>query len=77
MSREGQRSCEGSGAQILWGVAEGMGWLSLEKRRLREDVMALYNCLEGDWSVVGVSSSNRMRGDDGLKLHQGRFQVRY
>ena len=54
-----------------------MGWLSLEKRRLREDVMALYNCLEGDWSVVGVSSSNRMRGDDGLKLHQGRFQVRY
>ena len=22
---EGQRSCEGSGAQVLWGVAEGTG----------------------------------------------------
>jgi len=25
VSREGQRSCEGSGAQVLWGTAEGTG----------------------------------------------------
>ena len=25
MSREGQRSCEGSGAQVCWGAAEGTG----------------------------------------------------
>jgi len=25
VSREGQRKCEGSGAQILWGTAEGTG----------------------------------------------------
>ena len=25
MSREGQRSCEGSGAQGLWGAGEGAG----------------------------------------------------
>ena len=27
MSREGQRSCEGSGAQILWRVPEQTGML--------------------------------------------------
>ena len=35
LTTKGQRSCAGSGAQVLWGEAEGMGWVSLEKRRLR------------------------------------------
>jgi len=79
VSREGQWSCKGSEAQLLWGAAEGTGIVqSGEEEAQGRPYYSLQSPESRMWQGGGQPllphNSDRMRGN-GFKQHQGRFRL--
>ena len=53
MSREGQWSCEGAGAQALWGVTEGTGIVQSGEEGVGGRLNVLYNYLKRGCGELG------------------------
>ena len=76
---EGNEDDRGSGNKALWGESERTGHVSLEKRRLWGDMIALFKYLKGCHTEEGqdffsILPEGRIR-NNGLKLQEASFHL--
>ena len=77
-SRKGQWSCEGSGAQVLWGAAEGAGIVQSGEEEAQRRPHCNQQLTEGRlwWGGFGlISQATNRTGGNGHKLYQRRFRL--